>query len=289
VARALHDQSARAAGPFVTVNCAALTETLLTSELFGHERGAFTGATDQHPGRFELADGGTLLLDEISEISAELQAKLLRVIEEREFERVGGAKPIRVDVRIIATTNRDLLAEVKRGRFREDLYYRLNVIPIVLPPLRDRRDDIGAIIGHYLALFGREMGVKPKLADAGRRLLEDYRWPGNVRELVNVIERLVVLNGTATLDAEAVRRCLPESAAVSGSPEVRKSGSPDAEVIRFGDEATLDELERRHVLATLERLGGNKQAVADALGISRRTLWDRLARYRGEAPADDDA
>jgi DNA-binding NtrC family response regulator len=302
VARALHDQSARAAGPFVTVNCAALTETLLTSELFGHERGAFTGATDQHPGRFELADGGSLLLDEISEISAELQAKLLRVIEEREFERVGGAKPIRVDVRIIATTNRDLLAEVKRGRFREDLYYRLNVIPIVLPPLRDRRDDIGAIIGHYLAIFGKEMGVKPKLADEGRSLLEAYRWPGNVRELVNVIERLVVLNGTAPLDAEAVRRCLPEEKSgspevrksgslgdQSGSPEVRKSESLGDEGFRFGEAATLDEIERRHVLATLERLGGNKQAAADALGISRRTLWDRLTRYRGETPTDDDA
>jgi two-component system response regulator HydG/two-component system response regulator AtoC len=281
VARALHEQSPRANGPFVKVNCAALTETLLTSELFGHEKGSFTGATEQHQGRFELADGGTLFLDEISEISPDLQAKMLRVLEEREFERVGSSKPIKVDVRIIATTNRDLLGEVKRGRFREDLYYRLNVIPIILPSLRERDGDLPGIIQHYLTLFGKELGVKPKLADDGLAVLTSYRWPGNVRELVNIVERLVVLNGGETLDAAAVRRCLPELGSVARSPESGVVATTDLS-------ATLDEVEKRHVLAVLEQHGGNKQSAADALGISRRSLFDRLARWRGEAPPTDE-
>ena len=279
VARALHDQSPRAAAPFVKVNCAALTETLLTSELFGHEKGAFTGADDQRIGRFEAASGGTILLDEISEISPELQAKMLRVLEEREIERVGGNKPIQVDVRIIATTNRDLLAEAKRGRFREDLYYRLNVIPVSLPPLRDRLADIPAIIRHYLAVFGKELGVKAKLDAEGERLLLQYRWPGNVRELVNIIERLCVLSGDALIDADAVRRCLPELARQEGAAAaVAPAG--------IGSALTLDALEQAHVLAVLERSGGNKQATADALGISRRSLHDRLVRW-GKAAGDE--
>ncbi len=283
VARALHEQSARAAGPFIRVNCAALTATLLTSELFGHEKGAFTGASDLHVGRFELADGGTLLLDEISEISAELQAKLLRVLEEREFERVGGSRPIHVDVRIVATTNRDLLAEVRSGRFREDLYYRLNVIPIQLPPLRERRADIPLIIRHYLELFGREMGAAATIDDGAMRLLVEYRWPGNVRELVNIIERLLVLNGGAALDSTAVARCLPELGVARPPPGAPAPSAGEAAC--FGDAITLDEIERRHILATLERVGGNKQEAADRLGIARRTLWDRLERYRPD-PGD---
>ena len=271
VARALHDQSPRAAAPFIKVNCAALTETLLTSELFGHEKGAFTGADDLRIGRFEAASGGTILLDEISEISPELQAKMLRVLEEREIERVGGNKPIQVDVRIIATTNRDLLAEAKRGRFREDLYYRLNVIPVALPPLRDRIPDIPAIIRHYLGIFGKELGVKPKIDADGERLLLQYRWPGNVRELVNIIERLCVLSGDALIDADAVRRCLPELARQEGTAAVAPAG--------IGSALTLDALEQAHVLAVLERCGGNKQGTADALGISRRSLHDRLVRW----------
>ncbi len=287
VARALHEQSPRAGGPFIKVNCAALTETLLTSELFGHEKGSFTGASEQHVGRFELANGGTLLLDEISEISAELQAKLLRVLEEREFERVGGSKPISVDVRIVATTNRDLLGEVKRGRFREDLYYRLNVIPVRLPALRERREDVPTIVAHYLALFGKELGVKPQLAPDGLELLASYGWPGNVRELVNIVERLVVLNGAEPLDAAAVRRCLPElgRAAPTAAPVTAVTAAPAAaeaaNLALLGGELTMDDLERRHILATVERLGGNRQAAADSLGISRRTLFDKLARYQG--------
>jgi two-component system response regulator AtoC len=281
VARALHEQSARAAGPFIRVNCAALTATLLTSELFGHEKGAFTGAAEQHVGRFELADGGTLLLDEISEISSDLQAKLLRVLEEREFERVGGSRPIHVDVRIVATTNRDLMAEVRAGRFREDLYYRLNVIPIQLPPLRSRRADIPLLIRHYLELFARELGSTAAIDEAALALLVDYRWPGNVRELVNIIERLMVLNGGAVLDAAAVTRCLPELGGAVAPTAPPGPAAPAGEpAVRFGDAVTLDELERRHIIATLERVGGNKQEAADRLGIARRTLWDRLERYR---------
>ncbi len=277
VARALHEQSPRAQGPFVKVNCAALTETLLTSELFGHEKGSFTGATEQHQGRFELADGGTLFLDEISEISPDLQAKLLRVLEEREFERVGSSKPIQVDVRIIATTNRDLMARVKQGKFREDLYYRLNVIPLSLPPLREREGDLPAIIKHYLTAFGKEMGVKPKLNEDGMALLSTYQWPGNVRELVNIVERLVVLNGNEVLDAAAVRRCLPELA-VRGGQTVAAAATAVANV----NVLNLEEIERQHVLKVLEQCDNNKQATADALGISRRSLFDRLARWRGD-------
>jgi two-component system response regulator AtoC len=213
VARALHEGSPRAAGPFVKVNCAALTETLLTSELFGHEKGSFTGATEQRPGRFELADGGTILLDEISEISPELQAKLLRVLEEREFERVGGGRPIRVDVRVVATTNRDLQTEVAERRFREDLYYRLNVVRLEIPPLRERAADVPALVGHYLQAIG---GPRPpvSLSEDALALLAAYRWPGNVRELVNVVERLLVL-GEGELDAAALRALLPEIADAS--------------------------------------------------------------------------
>jgi transcriptional regulator with GAF, ATPase, and Fis domain len=240
------------------VNCAALTETLLTSELFGHEKGSFTGATEQHQGRFELADGGTLFLDEISEISPDLQAKLLRVLEEREFERVGSTKSIHVDVRIIATTNRDLMSTVKQGKFREDLYYRLNVIPIILPPLRERDDDLPTIIKHYLTTFSKELGVKAKLADDGLALLVSYRWPGNVRELVNIVERLVVLNGSDTLDAIAVRRCLPELATMPAAQA--QAGT----ALDFGA-LTLDEVERQHVLKTLDRLAGN--VLAAGLGL----------------------
>ncbi len=256
VARALHEQSPRVNGPFVKVNCAALTETLLTSELFGHEKGAFTGADDQRIGRFEAASGGTILLDEISEISPELQAKLLRVLEEREIERVGGNKPIAVDVRIIATTNRDLLGDAKRGRFREDLYYRLNVIPVALPALRERAADIPAIIRHYLAIFGREMSLKPKVLPEGEALLMAYRWPGNVRELVNIVERLVVLSGDAAIDGDAVRRCLPELAR-------QEAG---------GNLLPLAAMARQHIAAALERTAGDAVAAAVILGISPEEL-----------------
>jgi two-component system, NtrC family, response regulator AtoC len=253
VARALHQDSPRAAGPFITVNCAALTETLLTSELFGHEKGSFTGADDQRIGRFELAAGGTILLDEISEISPELQAKLLRVLEERCVERVGGNRPIPVDVRILATTNRDLLAYARSGRFREDLYYRLNVVPIDMPALRDRQDDIPVLIAHYLAVFGKDQGVKAKMEPAAIELLAAYRWPGNVRELVNIIERLVVLCGSGTITAAQVRDCLPE---------LRHAGDSGWPV-----DLSLDGIGRRHAAEVLAATGGDRGAAAARLGI----------------------
>ncbi|MFW5859227.1 MAG: sigma-54-dependent transcriptional regulator [Planctomycetota bacterium] len=292
VALALHEQSPRCAGPFVKVNCAALTESLLASELFGHEKGAFTGADQQRIGRFELADGGTLLLDEISEVSPEMQAKLLRVLEEREFERVGGSRPIKTDVRIIATTNRDLPAAVAAGEFREDLYYRLNVIPLALPPLRERRGDIGPIVDHYLAVFGRELGCTPRLEEDGRRLLLGYHWPGNVRELVNIVERMVVLSGDAPLDAAAVHRCLPEADLApldTDETDERECGYDDAadnaDMVVLGSDIAMAELERRHILATLAGVDGDKQRAAEILGVSVRTLWNKVGRYKAAASA----
>ncbi|NRA38697.1 MAG: sigma-54-dependent Fis family transcriptional regulator [Planctomycetes bacterium] len=269
VARALHEQSERASGPFIKVNCAALTETLLASELFGHERGSFTGADKQHIGRFELAHGGTLLLDEISEICPELQAKMLRVLEEREFERVGGDKSIQVDVRIVATTNRDLIHEVEQGNFREDLYYRLNVIPVDLPSLRERSEDILPIFKHYLKQFSKELSCKAKLSKDAEKLLLSYGWPGNVRELVNVAERLVVLHGDKTIKADVLIRSLPE---------IKK---PLIQNLHYEESAhrTLDDLEKEHIISTLKACADNKQKAADELGISVRTLWNRLSRY----------
>ena len=276
VARALHEHSDRASGPFVKVNCAALTETLLASELFGHERGSFTGADKQHIGRFELAHGGTLLLDEISEISLELQAKLLRVLEEREFERVGGDKTISVNVRIVATTNRTLLEEVEAGNFREDLYYRLNVIPVELPALRERAEDVLPIFKHYLTHFGKEMNCKPKLSKAAEQLVQDYQWPGNVRELVNVAERLVVLLGGGTIKGEDMERSFPElkkALALQGP-------KPNLVVETVDSAQSLEDLEREHILRTLSACDDDKQQAAEQLGISVRTLWNRLAKYQ---------
>lgn len=281
VARALHECSPRADGPFIKVNCAALTETLLASEMFGHEQGSFTGADKQRIGRFELAHGGTLLLDEVSEISPDLQAKLLRVLEERQFERVGGNQAIDVDVRIVATTNRAIEEEVANGNFREDLFYRLNVIPVELPPLRDRGGDIDRLLDHYLAHFGREMGCKPKLTTGGRQLLKGYSWPGNVRELVNIVERLVVLGGEEPLDEHAVHRCIPE---LRRRPA---DEGADGEMTTVAAGSPLADVERSHILTTLEACDDNKQQAADQLGISVRTLWNRLKQYQEQAaPAE---
>ncbi|HXC69946.1 MAG TPA: sigma-54 dependent transcriptional regulator, partial [Pyrinomonadaceae bacterium] len=203
VARAIHQESPRGSGPFVAVSCAALPEALIESELFGHEKGAFTSATQMHKGRFELADGGTLFLDEIGDLSAAVQVKLLRVLQEREFERVGGTKTLPVDIRLIAATNRDLEKEVAQGRFRQDLFFRLNVVPLVLPPLRERPDDIPILAAHFASKSAQKYGQPtPELEPALVEVLLDYNWPGNVRELENLIERLVVLSNTTTLGLE---------------------------------------------------------------------------------------
>jgi DNA-binding NtrC family response regulator len=267
IARLAHYSSPRAENPFITVNCAALSETLLESELFGHEKGAFTGAIARREGRFELAHGGTLLLDEISEIPLALQAKLLRAIEEEEFERVGGMRTIKVDVRLICTTNRDLVREAEEGRFRSDLYYRLNVVPVVLPPLRERRDDIPLLVNYFLKRFRRESASPARrVAKAAMETLTKYRWPGNVRELRNIIHRAVVLGTGEALGPEDLPADL-----TSERPRAIGSG------IVVGQ--SIDEVERDLIIKTLESTGGNKTEAARILRVTPRTLRNKLGRY----------
>jgi DNA-binding NtrC family response regulator len=260
LARAIHQESPRAGGPFVAVSCAALPEALIESELFGHEKGAFTSATQMHKGRFELADGGTLFLDEIGDLSAAVQVKLLRVLQEREFERVGGTKTLPVDIRLIAATNRDLEKEVANGRFRQDLFFRLNVVPLVLPPLRERPDDIPILAAHFAAKSAQRYGQPtPELEPALVEVLLEYNWPGNVRELENLIERLVVLSNTTTLGLEFV----PEKML-----RVLPGTTP-------GDESTLEgavEAVKRRMIVSALHSEGNKVAAAKKLGISRSYL-----------------
>ena len=276
VAAAIHELSPRASGPFVKVHCAALAETLLESELFGHERGAFTGAQARRDGRFQLAHGGTLFLDEIGEISPSIQVKLLRFLQEREFERVGGSDPIRVDVRIIAATNRDLLTEVREGRFREDLYYRLNVIAIEMPALRDRRSDVPLLAAHFLDRFAGENDKEiAGFSDAAAELMSGYFWPGNVRELENVVERAVVLANGSMIEVEH----LPPAVRDAPEPE---SGAPPM------PGATLAEVERYLILKTLEETGGSTSRAADILGVSVRKIQYRLREYHGASGSDTD-
>jgi len=267
VARLAHLSSPRAEGPYITVNCAALSATLLESELFGHEKGAFTGAIARREGRFELAHGGTLLLDEISEIPLALQAKLLRAIEEEEFERVGGMRTIKVDVRLLCTTNRDLVREVDEGRFRADLYYRLNVVPVALPPLRERRDDIPLLVNYFLKRFSRESAspVRRVSKDAVS-VLAKYSWPGNVRELRNIIHRAVVLGSSEVLRPDDLPGDLT-------SDRPRSVGSN----LVVGQ--SIDDVERDLILKTLESTRGNKTEAARILQVTPRTLRNKLGRY----------
>jgi two-component system response regulator FlrC len=262
IARLVHDQSPRSAGVFVAVNCAALSESLLESELFGHEKGAFTGAVARHEGRFEQADHGTLFLDEVGEMSAGLQAKLLRVLQEKSFERVGGERPISVDVRLVAATNRDLHAAVRGGTFREDLYYRIAVFPLEIPPLRRRRADILPLAEHFLHLLTRGPSrTAPTLTEDARRALVAYGWPGNVRELQNVMERSLILGGGGAIDAATLGLPLGDAAAST-------------------DEATtLKELERRAIEAALAAESGNRRRAAKRLGIALRTLQYKIKEY----------
>ena len=267
VAKAIHFNSSRNGGPFIKMNCAALPEGLIESELFGHEKGAFTGAIRATRGRFELADGGTLLLDEISEIPPPLQAKLLRVLQEKEFERIGSGQTIKVDVRVIATSNRDLREEVANGSFRNDLYYRLNVIPIDLPPLRMRKDDIAILCGSFLEKYSRNFGVPIKaLSDKVLKIFESYSWPGNVRELENLIERAVVISKNQELKPSDFPPELTSgmTASAAGSVEVGMS---------------VGEAEKILILKTLKAHAGNKTRTAEVLGISTRTLRNKLHEY----------
>ncbi|MGZ9148947.1 MAG: sigma-54-dependent transcriptional regulator [Candidatus Deferrimicrobiaceae bacterium] len=268
VARVVHNLSPRNERPFVPVQCAALPETLLESELFGHERGAFTGAVAMRKGRFELADGGTIFLDEIGEVSPGIQVKLLRVLQERSFERVGGTKTIPVDVRIVAATNRDLKAEVAASRFREDLFYRLNVFPVALPDLAARKDAILPLAEHFAAKFAAAFGKKmPGISDAAKAALTAYRWPGNIRELQNVIERAVILAqggiDTPLLNLEGVAE--------------RKGGTPEGGIVP--GEGALQATERETIRKVLSEVGGNRKRAARILGISLRTLQYRIKEY----------
>ncbi len=266
VADAIHELGNRSKGPFIKVHCAALSESLLESELFGHEKGSFTGAISQKKGRFELADGGTIFLDEIGEIDASTQVKLLRVLQERSFERVGGEKSITVDVRIVCATNRDLLKEIEKGNFREDLYYRLNVVHLDVPPLRERKDDIPLLMTSFLSQFNLENGKSLEgFSNEAKRALLSYDWPGNIRELRNSIESAVVLSRSSVIEAED----LP--------PSVRLTDKSAQLSLEVG--ITLAEAEKQLILSTLVMNGGNKTRSAETLGIGRKTLHRKLQEY----------
>ncbi|MFW6118965.1 MAG: sigma-54-dependent transcriptional regulator [Planctomycetota bacterium] len=275
VSRLIHKASPRKDGPFIRINCASLSESILESELFGHEKGAFTGAHASKPGRFELADGGTLLLDEITETSEKLQAELLRVLEQKEFERVGGTRTVRVDVRFIATTNRELAEEVEEGRFREDLFYRLNVVPLELPPLRERDGDIEVLTTYFSRRFARRMGkdcpeVRNEVVQAFRR----YPWPGNVRELENLMQRMIIMDTDGVIGPDDVPEHIrtPRAAPAGGLP--------------WGP--TLEDVERQVILETLRRTKGNRTQAAKKLDISTRTIRNKLKKYEEEGYIDEE-
>ncbi len=294
VSRTIHAHSTRRDGIMLAVNCAALSSNLLESELFGHERGAFTGADQMRKGRFELADGGTLLLDEISEISPELQAKLLRVLQEQSFERVGSSMTMKIDVRVIATTNRDLSAAVAAGDFRRDLYYRLNVLPIVLPPLRMRTDDVPLLVDNFLMQLAMREGREPKrFDDESIQLLKQYTWPGNVRELQNICERASVLSRGQVVKAGLIQPWLatPEpTVLIQPAPMPAMATKPHAPAMHttqatppanaVGGIRSLEEIEREQIIQTLGYFAGNRVRTAKALGIGVRTLGLKLKKWK---------
>jgi DNA-binding NtrC family response regulator len=267
LARAIHNESLRADGPFIAVSCVALTETLLESELFGHEKGSFTDAVAQKKGKFELADHGTIFLDEIGDISPKLQLSLLRVLQEREFTRVGGTKSIKVDVRIIAATNRDLKKAVDEGKFRDDLYYRLNVICIELPPLREHKEDIRLLVHHFIDKFNIEMGGKvERISEEALEILMKYDWPGNVRELENVIERAMVITKGNLIKADDLHL----------SPQILKEKGAALST----DDKTIKSLEKKHIAQVLDENKWNIQKSAEQLGIDRVTLYNKIKKYK---------
>jgi Nif-specific regulatory protein len=269
IAKAIHYESPRAKGPFIAVNCAAIPENLLEAELFGYERGAFTGAVTAKPGKFELANGGTLFLDEIGEMSPALQAKLLRVIQEHTFERLGGTKSINVDVRIIAATNKNLEDMVKKGLFREDLYWRLNVVSIFLPPLRERKEDIPILIEHFLKRFNKEYGRRISISSQAMEKLIRYSWPGNVRELENTIERLVILAEKEEITVEDlpihIRSEMLKTFNLNNTYSLKKE---------------IEELEKRRIEEALKKCDNNQARAARLLGITQRQIGYKIKKYK---------
>jgi len=286
VARALHDLSPRRDKAFVKVNCAALPESLFESELFGHEKGAFTGALRSQRGKFELADGGTLLLDEISEMPLAMQAKLLRVLQEREIPKIGSETEIPVDVRIVCSTNRDLSKEVDEGRFRADLYYRLNVIRLEVPPLRTRKDDIPQLAGWFMQRYNRENGFTVSgFSEGALSDLRLHEWPGNVRELENAVHRAVVLTQKGEISGSVLGLGPRRAPSPSGTETASASNASELD---SREAITISEMERRMIFATLEDLNGNRTRAAERLGISIRTLRNKLREYRGDATGEED-
>ena len=282
VARAIHYNSRRASGPFVAVNCVAIPENLLESEMFGHVKGAFTGATRNRAGKFEKAAGGTLFLDEVTDIGLDLQGKLLRALQEQEVEPVGGEKTIKVDARVVAATNRDVATELREGRFREDLYYRLNVVPIVLPPLRDRAEDVPELANYFVQRFADEMKIEPPAIEpAAIDLLQSFDWPGNVRELENLIKRMMVMQSDPAITPEHVARALPPSETPSAAATASWDDLVEQELRAMEGESGLynrfaEKLERPLIEKVLERCGGNQLRAAEMLGINRNTLHKKM-------------
>jgi DNA-binding NtrC family response regulator len=288
VATEIFRASARSAKPFIKVNCAAISENLIESEFFGHEKGAFTGATEKREGRFELADQGTILLDEISEIPSRLQAKLLRVLQEREFERVGGGRTIRVNVRVLATTNRDLATSVERQEFRQDLYYRLNVFPIMVPPLRTRKEDIPGLVEAFLKRISQRTGLaSPTVTPQAMTVLTAYDWPGNVRELQNVIERAVILHDPEEGISSAVMAPMFPSVNIEAPATDRITPSTGASLSFPEEVVPLESIEREYIMHALRKAKGNRTHTAQMLGISIRTLRNKLNQLKEES-ADGD-
>jgi len=276
VARSIHFHSHRKDGPFVEVNCAAIPEELIESELFGHEKGAFTGAVAQRKGRFDLADGGTLFLDEIGDMSLKTQAKVLRILQERTFERVGGTRTIEVDVRIIAATNKVLEDEIRAGTFREDLYYRLNVVPFIVPPLRERRDDIPLLVEHFLEMFCRREGLERKMVTPeALEMLVNCAWPGNVRELKNVVERLVIMTPSKSITASHI----PESIAYGDVSRDAGTGRLDAVLELASLREAREEFEKEFILQKLEEHNWNISKTAESIELERSNLYRKLKSY----------
>jgi DNA-binding NtrC family response regulator len=271
VARAIHNLSPRKEKPFVALNCSAIPATLIESELFGYERGAFTGADQRRLGNFELAHSGTLFLDEIGDLPLELQAKFLRVLEERKIRRLGGRGEVEVDVRVICATNRDLKEEIRRGRFREDLFFRLHVFTVLLPPLKERREDIPLLVHHVIEKYNGETGKHVQGVSPGAlAILQGYAWPGNIRELRNTVERAMILADGDIIGEEHL-------------PPDMQASRPEAAMLRVPLGIPLDKVEKEYILASLQKNGGNKARTAESLGVSEKTLYNKLNRYAAEA------